>query len=68
MKAKRITKQILKWSGLAVLVLLVGTALLLFISYWRSSNDCESLGAAPGDKMKAVVYCDYGPPNVLNVR
>jgi NADPH:quinone reductase-like Zn-dependent oxidoreductase len=67
MKLKRILKGILKWTGLALLVLLLGTTLLLFINYWRSTNDCESLGAAQGEKMKAVVYCDYGTPDVLKI-
>src|SRR3954451_11511430 len=64
---KRMLKRILKWTGIAVLVLLAGITLLFFISYWRSTNDCEQLAAAQGEKMKAVVYCDYGTADVLKV-
>jgi NADPH:quinone reductase-like Zn-dependent oxidoreductase len=61
----KILKRILKWTGLAVALLLFVGAILMFIAYWRSTNDCESLALAPGEKMKAIVYCDYGPPDVL---
>jgi hypothetical protein len=36
----------------------------LFVAYWRSTNDCDQLTAAQGDKMKAIVYCDYGLANL----
>lgn len=63
----KILKRILKWGGIALLLLLIVSGLVLFVSYWRSTNDCQSLAAAPGEKMKAVVYCDYGTPDVLTV-
>ncbi len=49
-------KRILKWTALAVLL-----ALLVWFqfAYWTSTNDCAQLTAAQGDKMKAVLYCDY---------
>jgi NADPH:quinone reductase-like Zn-dependent oxidoreductase len=60
-------KRILKWTSVALsLALLVGI-IALFIAYWRSTNDCERLGAAPGDKMKAIVHCEYGSPDVLKL-
>lgn len=37
------------------------------VAYWRSNNDCEQLAAAQGERMKAVVYCDYGSPDVLRL-
>ena len=64
---KRILKRIVKWTGVAILLLLLGLAVFLFISYWRSTNDCEQLAAAPGEKMKAIVYCDYGQADVLKL-
>src|SRR3979411_2473906 len=64
MKRKRILKGILKWTSLALLLLLFVGIVLLFIAYWRSTNDCEQLTAAQGDKMKAIVYCDYGLANL----
>jgi NADPH:quinone reductase-like Zn-dependent oxidoreductase len=64
MKLKRILKGILKWTSLAILLLLFVGIILLFISYWRSTNDCDRLSAAPTNPMKAIVYCDYGLANL----
>src|SRR6266568_1493413 len=63
MKLKRILKGILKWTSLAILLLLFVGIILLFISYWRSTNDCGRT-AAPKNPMKAIVYCDYGLSNL----
>jgi NADPH:quinone reductase-like Zn-dependent oxidoreductase len=57
-------KRILKWIFRIVLVLLLLAFLFVFVAYWRSTNDCDRLGAAQGDKMKAIVYCDYGLANL----
>src|SRR5438477_2013724 len=57
-------KRILKWIFRIALVLFILAFLLVFIAYWRSTNDCDQLSAAPGDKMKAIVYCDYGLANL----
>jgi NADPH:quinone reductase-like Zn-dependent oxidoreductase len=57
-------KRILKWSTGAILLALFAAAL---IAYWTSSNDCGRNTAAGGDLMKAVIYCDYGSPDVLKV-
>src|SRR5437016_981780 len=57
-------KRILKWIFRIVLVLFILAFLIVFIAYWRSTNDCDRLTAAPGDKMKAIVYCDYGLANL----
>ncbi len=56
-------KRIFKWLVRIVLVLLVLAFLLVFIAYWRSTNDCGKT-AAPTHPMKAIVYCDYGPANL----
>jgi NADPH:quinone reductase-like Zn-dependent oxidoreductase len=64
MKIKRILTRILKWTSLAILLALFAGTVLLFIGYWRSTNDCDQLTAAQGDKMKAIVYCDYGAANL----
>ena len=62
-----IIKSIFKWLiRLVFLALLLGF-LAVFIAYWRSSNDCESLAAALSNPMKAIVYCDYGSPDVLKL-
>ena len=57
-------KRILKWILSIVLVLLVLGLVLLFVAYWRSSNDCARLGVTPTNPMKAIVYCDYGLANL----
>src|SRR4029077_16225214 len=64
MKLKRILKGILKWVSLAILLALFVGIIALFVAYWRSTNDCDQLTAAQGDKMKAIVYCDYGLANL----
>jgi NADPH:quinone reductase-like Zn-dependent oxidoreductase len=64
MKIKRILKGILKWISFAILLALFVGIILLFVAYWRSTNDCDRLTAAQGDKMKAIVYCDYGLANL----
>ena len=63
MKLKRILKRILKWTSLAILLALFVGIILLFIAYWRSTNDCGRT-AAPNNPMKAIVYCDYGLSNL----
>jgi len=64
MKIKLILKRVLKWTSLAILLALFVGIILLFIAYWRSTNDCDGLTAAQGNTMKAIVYCDYGLPNL----
>jgi NADPH:quinone reductase-like Zn-dependent oxidoreductase len=64
MKLKRILKGILKWISFAILLALFVGIIVLFVAYWRSTNDCDQLTAAQGDKMKAIVYCDYGLANL----
>jgi len=54
-------KRILKWTASSIVLALV---LCGFIAYWTSSNDCKQYSAAPANPMKAVVYCDYGVPNL----
>ena len=58
-------KRILKWLFRIVLVLLILAFVLVFIAYWRSTNDCDRKNAAaPTNPMKAIVYCDYGLANL----
>ena len=64
MKIKRILKRILKWTSVAVLLALFVGIIALFVAYWRSTNDCDRHTVAPTNPMKAIVYCDYGLPNL----
>src|SRR5438477_4164419 len=57
-------KRILKWIFRIVLVLFILAFLIVFIAYWKSTNDCDRLTAAHGNSMKAIVYCDYGLANL----
>jgi NADPH:quinone reductase-like Zn-dependent oxidoreductase len=58
-------KRILKWSARAILVALILAFLAGFIAYWRSTNECDRKTGAPSNPMKAIVYCEYGSPDVL---
>src|SRR5947207_11128206 len=58
MKLKRIIKR-------AVLALVLGLILTTFVAYWSSTNDCDHNTGAPANPMKAIVYCEYGSPDVL---
>jgi NADPH:quinone reductase-like Zn-dependent oxidoreductase len=53
-------KHVLKWSAAVFFVALV---LVIFIAYWSSTNDCNRNAAAPVNPMKAIRYCEYGPPD-----
>ena len=50
-----------------ILVALVLGFLVVFIAYWRSTNDCDRNTAAPTNPMKAIVHCEYGGPEVLTL-
>ena len=63
MKLTIILKGIAKWIFRLVLAGLFLVFILLFIAYWRSTNDCGKTGA-PANPMKAIVYCDYGLANL----
>src|SRR5262249_16486794 len=57
-------KRILKWSILAVLL---GLFAWFEFAYWTSTNDCGR-NIPPGrERMKAIRYCEYGPPDVVKV-
>ena len=56
-------KRVLKWILRAVLGLSILASLFVFVAYWRSTNDCDRKTAAPVHPMKAIRYCEYGPPD-----
>jgi len=53
----------LAWLVAGLLVLALGW---LTFAYFTSTNSCkDASAAAPSNPMKAVIYCDYGAPDVL---
>ncbi len=60
-----IIRRIIKWTVRLLALVLLLAFLALFVAYWRSTNNC---GRKPtGPVMKAIVYCDYGSPDVLKL-
>ena len=58
-------KRIIGWSAGAIALALLVTGL---VAYWTSGNTCDDpTTAVPSTPMKAVVYCDYGSPDVLKL-
>src|SRR3954462_10124518 len=51
-------KRILKWSALALLLILFAW---FELAYWSSTNDCGRSIRAGAERMKAIRYCEYGP-------
>src|SRR5688572_9638243 len=62
-------RRFLKWSAVAFSLTVVLAVLALVVAYWMSDNDCAKTAAtAPRAPMKAIVYCDYGSPDVLRLQ
>src|SRR6266403_3539659 len=58
-------KRVLKWTAAPILLALMLAFLVTFIAYWRSTNECDRKTGPPANPMKAIVYCEYGSPDVL---
>jgi len=56
--------RIVGWSAGVILLALLVAGL---IAYWRSDNECSRNTAVPANPVKAIVYCDYGSPEVLKL-
>jgi NADPH:quinone reductase-like Zn-dependent oxidoreductase len=57
--------RVIAWSAGAIALALLVTGL---VAYWTSGNTCDDpVTAAPRNPMTAVVYCDYGSPEVLKL-
>src|SRR5438270_11195016 len=53
-------KRLLKWTSLG---LIVGVFAWFQFAYWSSTNDCGRSVPAGAERMKAIRYCEYGPPD-----
>jgi NADPH:quinone reductase-like Zn-dependent oxidoreductase len=60
----KIFKRILKWTGIVVLFVASVSSLWLFVTYWKSTNDCGSNAATPANPMRAILNCEYGVENL----
>ena len=60
----KLVKRLLKWTGIVMLAVMLVSGFLLFITYWRSTNDCDRNATAPSNPMKAIVSCEYGAANL----
>jgi NADPH:quinone reductase-like Zn-dependent oxidoreductase len=57
-------KRILKRSALVVVVLLF---VWFQVAYWSSTNDCQRSIPPGGERVKAIKFCEYGPPDILKL-
>jgi NADPH:quinone reductase-like Zn-dependent oxidoreductase len=53
-------KRILKWSALAILIVLFAW---FEFAYWTSTNNCGRSIPDGAERMKAITYCEYGAPD-----
>jgi NADPH:quinone reductase-like Zn-dependent oxidoreductase len=53
-------KRAIKWSALAILLILFTW---FEFAYWTSTNNCGHSIPAGAERMKAIRYCEYGPPD-----
>jgi NADPH:quinone reductase-like Zn-dependent oxidoreductase len=58
-------QRLVKWTTRGLLVGLVVLIAWCFIAYWSSTNDCGRSIPAGAVVMKAIRYCEYGPPDVV---
>ena len=62
-----VLKRIARWTASVIASVLVVAFLATVVAYYLSSNTCERDTAAHGNLMRAIVYCDYGSPEVLKL-
>jgi NADPH:quinone reductase-like Zn-dependent oxidoreductase len=64
---KRVLSRILKWTVRLLLLALIVAFVWGFIAYWTSTNDCGRNIPTGAERMKAIRFCEYGPPDVLKL-
>src|SRR5689334_18538012 len=60
---KLFIKVALKWTFRFLLFVFIGAFVWGFIAYWRSTNNCGRRIPDGAEQMKAIQYCEYGPPD-----
>jgi NADPH:quinone reductase-like Zn-dependent oxidoreductase len=60
-------KPFLKWTTRVLLFVFILAFAWGLIAYWTSTNDCGRSIPAGAERMKAIKYCEYGPPEVLKL-
>ena len=58
-------KRIARWIAGILALALVALFAALFVGYFMSENSCGQNKVIHGERMKAIVYCEYGSPDVL---
>lgn len=58
-------RKVFKWAAWLGAGLITLAFAGLVVAYWRSDNTCESDLAPKGERMKAILLCDYGAPDKL---
>jgi NADPH:quinone reductase-like Zn-dependent oxidoreductase len=51
-----------------VSIIFLALVVWFFVAYWSSTNECFRNAAAPTNPMKAIVHCEYGSPDVLELK
>jgi len=57
-------RRLAAWTAGALALAVVAAAL---VAWFGSGNACDHPAAVRGDAMRAIVHCDYGPPEVLKL-
>jgi NADPH:quinone reductase-like Zn-dependent oxidoreductase len=58
-------RRFFRWTAAALAVALVAAAA---VAWFTSTNDCDRGLPAGGERMRAVVHCEYGSPDLLELR
>ena len=56
-------RRLIKWTTKILAGVLVALLIAGFVGYWGSSNNCGRSIPAGVELMKAIRYCEYGPPD-----